>query len=65
MENCKISVVIPLYNAERYIKNTLDSVCQQTVKDIEIIVIDDGSTDNGAEVCRNYPDSRIYFDSTK
>ncbi|MBO4407991.1 MAG: glycosyltransferase family 2 protein, partial [Clostridiales bacterium] len=45
-----ISVVIAVYNAEAYIRECLDSVCGQTYKDIEIICVDDGSTDSSAEI---------------
>lgn len=48
-----ISVVIPLYNAEKYIGEALESVLQQTIKPAEIIVVDDGSTDGGANVVKN------------
>lgn len=54
-----ISVIIPLYNNEHSVKSTLDSACKQTIKNIEIIVIDDGSTDNGAEIVKRFPDPRI------
>lgn len=54
-----ISVVIPLYNKEKSIYATLQSVCEQTYTDIEIVVVDDGSSDNGASVVTSYPDTRI------
>ena len=54
-----ISVVIPLYNKEKSIYTTLQSVSEQTYTDIEIIVVDDGSTDNSAAVASSYPDKRI------
>ena len=54
-----ISVVIPLYNKEKCIYATLQSVCEQTYADTEIIVVDDGSTDNSAAVAASYPDTRI------
>ena len=50
--NCKISVVIPLYNHEKYIEDTLDSVFEQKVKPAEIIIVDDGSTDTSAAIVR-------------
>ena len=54
-----ISVVIPLYNKEQSIYSTLQSVCEQTYTDIEIIVVNDGSTDDSAAVAASYPDTRI------
>ncbi|MCQ2075925.1 MAG: glycosyltransferase family 2 protein [Bacteroidaceae bacterium] len=56
-----ISVVIPLYNKERSIRMTLDSVLKQTYRDFEVVVVDDGSTDKGASVVKEYTrnDSRI------
>ncbi|MBE5921848.1 MAG: glycosyltransferase family 2 protein [Lachnospiraceae bacterium] len=58
----KVSVVIPIYNAEKYLKKCLDSVNNQTLKDIEIILIDDGSTDGSAIICKEYlSDSRITY----
>ncbi|MFH0855453.1 MAG: glycosyltransferase family 2 protein [Candidatus Omnitrophota bacterium] len=55
----KISVVIPLYNKERYISRAINSVLSQTIQDFEIIVIDDGSTDNSAKVIKKIRDDRI------
>ena len=53
------SVIIPLYNKGEYIKRTLESVVSQTVKDIEIIVVDDGSTDDGGSIVIGFSDPRI------
>ena len=53
------SIVIPLYNKVNSIDNTLKSVCQQTYADFEIVVVDDGSTDNSSEAVRKCQDSRI------
>lgn len=50
----KVSVIIPVYNAKDYIKRCLDSVCNQTLKDIEIICVNDASTDNSLEILNGY-----------
>ena len=57
----KISIILPVYNEEKYLKQCLDSLCSQTLKEIEIICVDDGSTDNSLEILRNYEilDNRI------
>lgn len=57
----KVSVIIPVYNVENYLKECLDSVINQTLKEIEIICINDGSTDNSGEILQKYKkkDSRI------
>ena len=59
----KISVVIPLYNKEHAILNTLNSVANQSIFDIEIVVVDDGSTDGSAAIVKEYAaqDSRIKY----
>lgn len=50
----KVSVIIPVYNVEKYLKECLDSVINQTLKEIEIICIDDGSTDNSGKILDEY-----------
>lgn len=50
----EVSVIIPAYNAEQFIGETLDSVLAQTLRDIEVIVVDDGSTDSTVEVVESY-----------
>jgi glycosyltransferase involved in cell wall biosynthesis len=55
-----ISVVVPCFNTERYIAEALDSVLAQPVRGVQVIVIDDGSTDRSAEIIRGY-DDRIEY----
>lgn len=59
--NISISIIIPCYNAAKYIKETLDSILQQTFKDFEVILIDDGSKDDTASIIQSYQDARIRF----
>lgn len=59
----KISIIIPIYNNEKYLKQCLDSAINQTLSDIEIICIDDGSSDNSLDILKNYAqlDNRINY----
>ena len=50
----QISIIIPVYNAEKTLIKCLDSVQRQTYKDYEVILINDGSSDNSAEICQKY-----------
>lgn len=54
MNSIKVSVIIPVYNVEKYLKQCLDSVVNQTLKDVEIIVINDSSTDNSLLIVQEY-----------
>ena len=56
-----ITVVIPVYNAEAYIRETIDSILCQTFSEFELLVIDDGSTDNSAAIILSYTDTRIRY----
>jgi len=58
--NPAVSVVIPTFNNAPLLRETLDGVRRQTLKDIEVVVIDDGSTDNTAEAVKNYDQEIIY-----
>ncbi|WP_413172287.1 glycosyltransferase family 2 protein [Anabaena azotica] len=55
----KISVIIPVYNSESSVAETLESVLEQTYRDLEIIIVDDGATDKSIEICRQFQDERI------
>lgn len=55
----KVSVIIPLYNAGEYLEETIQSVINQTYKNIELIIIDDGSTDNSLSIAQNYSNDFI------
>ena len=61
-------MIVPVYNAESYLRTCLDSILQQTLENIEILAVDDGSKDHSAEILRdyekNYPDTihAIYQD---
>ena len=60
-----ISIIVPIYNAENYLKSCLDSVLSQTFKDFEVLMVNDGSTDSSATLCQAYAerDSRFrYFE---
>lgn len=57
----KVSVVMPVYNAEKYLRRSIESILNQTLKEIELILVNDGSKDKSIDICREYEnrDSRI------
>lgn len=59
MNTPSISVIMPVYNAEKYLKKAIDSILNQTYKDFEFIIIDGGSTDNSQKIIESYTDKRI------
>ena len=61
MNERKVSVIVPVYNAEKFLNRALDSLVRQTLEDIEIILVNDGSTDNSPAICDDYAknDNRI------
>ena len=61
MKSDLISIIVPVYNSELYINRCLDSLLKQTYKNIEIIIVDDGSKDNSLQLIKDYAnkDSRI------
>ncbi|MDE7210053.1 MAG: CDP-glycerol glycerophosphotransferase family protein [Lachnospiraceae bacterium] len=54
MSDIKVSIVIPIYNVEKYLRQCLDSVCGQTLKEIEVIAVNDGSTDGSVQILKEY-----------
>lgn len=66
MEICtpKISIIVPIFNAEKYLERCLSSISEQSYNNFEVFLIDDGSTDSSAEICRGYVENDkrfIYF----
>lgn len=56
-----ISIIVPIYNAENYLDKCIESLLNQTKKEIEIILINDGSTDNSEKIIKSYKDKRIKY----
>ena len=54
MEDISVSIVVPVYNVHNYLKECMDSILKQTLKNIEVICVDDGSTDNSLSILRSY-----------
>ncbi len=59
--NPKISVVLPVYNGEKYLREAIDSILKQTFNDFELLIISDGSTDGSHEIINEYSDDRVHF----
>jgi len=57
----KVTVLMPVYNAELYIRKAIDSIINQTFDDFEFLIFNDGSTDSSADIIRSYTDKRIKF----
>ena len=52
----KVSIIVPVYNVEKYLEKCLESIIKQTYLNLEILIIDDGSTDNSLSICNQYRD---------
>ena len=61
--NQKVSVIVPIYNAGRFLCQTIDSILNQTYRDIELILVDDCSSDFSPEICKEYleRDNRVVY----
>lgn len=61
MNDIKLSIIVPIYNVEKYLDRCMVSLLNQTLKDIEIIMVDDGSPDNCPKMCDEYAknDNRV------
>ena len=57
----KISIIVPIYNSERYLRECIESVIGQSFADMELVLVDDGSTDSSPDICSEYAavDGRI------
>ena len=66
---CKVSIIVPVYNTEKYLRDCLESLAVQTLDDVKIIVINDGSTDSSLsiaeEYARRYRNFKVYFTENK
>jgi len=60
-QNCYISIIVPVFNVEKYLRKCVDSIIQQSYTDWELLLVDDGSTDTSSQICDEYSekDSRI------
>ena len=65
MKSNYISIIVPIFNAEKYINKCIDSLLNQTKKELEIILVNDGSTDNTENIIKNYKDKRIKYYKNK
>lgn len=54
-----ISVIVPIYNVERYLRQCLDSLINQTYNELEVIMVDDGSKDSSGKICDEYSENMI------
>ena len=60
-----ISIIVPVYNSYKYLNKCIDSLINQTKKEIEIIIINDGSTDDSEKIIKSYKDDRIKYYKNK
>lgn len=65
MVNKKVTIIMSVYNGQKYLRESIESILGQSYEDFELIIIDDFSTDNSANIIKSYNDKRIraYFNS--
>ncbi len=61
MKKPLVSVIMPVYNAEKYVGEAIESILNQTFTDFEFLIFNDGSTDNSSKIIKSYKDDRIIF----
>ncbi|MEA2112498.1 MAG: glycosyltransferase [Patescibacteria group bacterium] len=61
LKNPKVTVIMPVYNSEKYLRKAIESILNQTFTDFEFLIINDGSTDSSEEIIKSYDDPRIKF----
>lgn len=61
MKKIKLSIIVPVYNVEKYLKQCIDSIINQKLSNIEVILVDDGSTDESGKICDYYSDEYSYI----
>ena len=54
-----VTVLLPVYNGERYLREAVESILTQTLESFELLIVDDGSTDGTAAICRSFTDARV------
>ena len=62
MNGSKVSIVVPVYNVEKYLDMCVDSLVNQTYGNLEIILVDDGSTDTSPQMCDKWAENDLRFD---
>lgn len=61
MKDEKVSIIVPIYNASRFLPKCLESICNQSYRNLELILVDDGSKDNSLEICKTFSDKYTFI----